>query len=47
MDGGYAGPYVATSRFLKRLLHAGLYAIVAPKLNPKGEIRGQIKATAA
>ena len=45
--GAYVGPYVATQTFVKTVLRGGAYAIIATKLNPKGEIRGQIKATSA
>jgi CHRD domain len=45
--GAYIGPYVANATFVKALLHDGMYATVVTKLNPKGEIRGQIKATSA
>jgi hypothetical protein len=44
--GAYNGPYVAIPTFLKAILHGGAYANVNTKLNPKGEIRGQIKGTA-
>lgn len=47
MDGGSSGAYFASSRFLKPLLHGRLYVNVTTRKNPKGEIRGQIKATAA
>lgn len=45
--GAYIGPYVAKSLFMKPFVHGKLYVNVTTKLNPKGEIRGQIKATAA
>jgi CHRD domain len=45
--GSYTGAYVATSTFLHGLLHGGAYAIISTRENPKGEIRGQIKATSA
>jgi CHRD domain-containing protein len=45
--GAYTGSYVAKPTFVKPFLHRGLYVNVTTKLNPKGEIRGQIKATAA
>jgi len=45
--GAYIGPYVATPTFVKALVRGGMYAFVTTKKNPKGEIRGQIKATAA
>jgi hypothetical protein len=44
--GAYIGPYVATPSFVKTIVHGGAYAIVITKQNPKGEIRGQIKANA-
>jgi hypothetical protein len=47
MDGGSSGAYFASPSFLKALLHGRTYVNVTTKLNPKGEIRGQIKATAA
>jgi hypothetical protein len=43
--GEYVGSYVANATFLRKILHGGAYVVVATKLNPKGEIRGQIKAT--
>jgi hypothetical protein len=45
--GSYVGAYVARARFVNPLLHGRLYVNVTTKLNPKGEIRGQVKATAA
>ena len=45
--GEYRGPYVATPTFLKTILHGGMYANVRTKLNPKGEIRGQLTASPA
>ena len=45
--GAYNGPYVATPTFVKAILHNGMYANIHTKLNPQGEIRGQVKATAA
>jgi hypothetical protein len=45
--GAYIGPYVDNKPFVKALLHGRMYVNVTTKLNPKGEIRGQIKATAA
>jgi hypothetical protein len=45
--GAYIGPYVDNKPFVKALLHGHMYVNVTTKLNPKGEIRGQIKATAA
>jgi hypothetical protein len=45
--GAYVGPYVDNKTFVKALLHGRMYVTVITKLNPKGEIRGQIKATAA
>jgi hypothetical protein len=45
--GAYTGSYVASRAFLKAILHSGMYATITTRLNPKGEIRGQIKATAA
>jgi CHRD domain len=43
--GEYVGSYVANATFLRKILHGGAYVVVATKLNPKGEIRGQIKTT--
>jgi hypothetical protein len=45
--GAYVGPYVNNKTFVRALLHGRMYVNVTTKLNPKGEIRGQIKATAA
>jgi hypothetical protein len=45
--GEYKGTYVATRAFLKAVLHGGAYVNIHTKKNPNGEIRGQIKATAA
>lgn len=45
--GAYIGPYVANKTFVQALVHGRTYANVTTKLNPKGEIRGQIKATAS
>jgi hypothetical protein len=45
--GAYIGSYVAKPTFVKPFVHGGMYVNVTTKLNPKGEIRGQIKATAA
>lgn len=46
-SGTYKGGYLASAAFRKPLLHGGIYVTITTKLNPKGEIRGQIKATAA
>jgi hypothetical protein len=46
-QGSYHGSYVAGPAFVKAILHGGMYVNVHTKLNPKGEIRGQIRATAA
>lgn len=46
-DGGSSGAYFASPHFLKPLLHGRMYVNVTTKLNPRGEIRGQIKATAS
>jgi hypothetical protein len=43
--GAYFGTFTSNSPLLKALLHSGTYANVETKRNPKGEIRGQIKAT--
>jgi hypothetical protein len=45
--GAYNGPYVANSQFLDALVHSRMYATVVTKLNPKGEIRGQLTAALA
>jgi hypothetical protein len=45
--GAYIGPYVNNKVFVNAILHGRMYVNVTTKLNPKGEIRGQIKATAA
>jgi hypothetical protein len=42
--GAYIGPYNAVPRFVGALLNGGAYAVVSTHKNPKGEIRGQIKA---
>lgn len=43
----YHGSYVASPPFVRAIRHGGAYVIIQTKRNPKGEIRGQIKATAA
>jgi hypothetical protein len=43
--GAYIGPYVANATFVHKVLHGGAYVVVVTKKNPRGEIRGQIKAT--
>jgi hypothetical protein len=45
--GAYNGAYVAMPAFLDAVLHGRTYANVHTKKNPGGEIRGQIKVTAA
>jgi len=45
--GEYHGSYVANPTFLKAILHGGMYAFITTKLNPRGEVRGQIKASPA
>lgn len=45
--GAYVGGYVDNKQFVQALLHSRMYVNVTTKLNPRGEIRGQIKATAA
>jgi hypothetical protein len=42
--GAYIGPYVNDKVFVTALLHGQMYVNVTTKLNPKGEIRGQIMA---
>jgi hypothetical protein len=46
-QGSYNGSYIAGPSFVKAILHGGMYTNIHTKLNPKGEIRGQIKATAS
>jgi hypothetical protein len=43
----YSGSYVASPSFVRFIVDGGAYAIIVTKKNPQGEIRGQIKATAA
>ena len=43
--GAYVGPYVDNNVFVRALLHGRMYVNVTTKLNPKGEIRGQIHAS--
>ena len=45
--GAYVGSYVASATFVRTILHGGAYAVVGTKKNPKGEIRGQIRAANA
>jgi hypothetical protein len=45
--GAYIGPYVANKTFVSAVVHGRMYVEVTTKLNRKGEIRGQIRATAA
>lgn len=45
--GAYVGPYVDNKTFVNAVRHGQMYVTVTTKLNPKGEIRGQIKATPA
>jgi hypothetical protein len=45
--GAYIGPYVNNKVFVNAILHGRMYVNVTTKLNPKGEVRGQIKATTA
>jgi len=42
----YHGSYVANKTFLNALLHRGFFVAIRTKLNPNGEIRGQLKTTA-
>jgi hypothetical protein len=41
--GAYIGSYVASSTFVRAMLHGGAYVEVATRKNPKGEVRGQIR----
>jgi hypothetical protein len=45
--GAYVGPYVDNKTFVRALRHGRMYVNVTTKLNPKGEIRGQLRATPA
>ncbi len=45
--GEYVGPYVALPTFVRAMLHNGAYVSVATRENPKGEVRGQIRASSA
>jgi hypothetical protein len=47
VEGSYTGPYVAGPDFANAILHGRMYVDVHTKRNPKGEIRGQLKAAAA
>jgi CHRD domain len=42
----YHGSYVASKPFLNAILHGGTYVSIRTKLNPNGEVRGQLRATA-
>jgi hypothetical protein len=46
-QGYYHGSYVAGRRFVRAVLHGRAYVVVQTKRNPKGEIRGRIKARIA
>jgi hypothetical protein len=41
----YHGSYVASSTFVRSIVHSGAFVAVRTKRNPNGEISGQIKAT--
>jgi hypothetical protein len=43
-QGYYRGSYVAGRRFVRAILHGRAYLVVQTKRNPRGEIRGRIKA---
>lgn len=42
----YHGSYVAGKTFLNAILRGGTYVSIRTKLNPNGEVRGQLRATA-
>jgi CHRD domain-containing protein len=44
--GAYRGSYVTIKPFLNAILHRGTFVSIRTKLNPSGEVRGQLKATA-
>jgi hypothetical protein len=43
----YRGSYVASPTFVRAIRHGRAYVVIQTKKNPKGEVRGQIKAKAA
>lgn len=45
-QGYYHGSYVASPRFVRAILHGRAYVVIQTKKNPKGEIRGRIRASA-
>jgi hypothetical protein len=45
-QGYYHGSYVAGRRFVRAILHGRAYVVIQTKRNPRGEIRGRIKASA-
>lgn len=46
-QGYYHGSYVAGRRFVRAILHGRAYIVIQTKRNPKGEIRGRIRAKTA
>ena len=46
-QGYYHGSYAADGRFVRAILRGRAYVVVQTKKNPKGEIRGRIKARMA
>jgi hypothetical protein len=43
----YHGSYVAGTRFVRAILRGRAYVVIQTKRNPKGEMRGRIRAKAA
>jgi hypothetical protein len=41
----YSGSYVAGRRFVRAILRGRAYVVIQTKRNPKGEIRGRIRAS--
>ena len=46
-QGYYHGSYAADRRFVRAILHGRAYVVVQTTKNPRGEIRGRIKARIA
>jgi len=42
----YRGSYVASRRFVRAVLRGRAYVVIETRRNPKGEVRGRIKAKA-